>query len=300
MDIHQLIYEWNFRVRQIKDIDKAETVSYGNVNLAIDRFSSLAFFLRSYLPFMQEWMMTYLETNRASIFTRWWREHINKWANNSFNHYAYITLHPDATQWDVAFPETKSVADANSILKEITSKRDLSKCDIPEIATMHDGKEHNGDWYGCDYCDTQKYLWESELHKRIKNADHPLLNMTLPLQEPIVSSTWEPPHTWRYGEARWLTLDVYKEVMQKVRNTLHSNKTQSVNHPMYMGKTPIQIMRMNMPLMLQYGGWQLDEINYVSKDSYILFMQLWNVLDLISYTIFLDLPTLMNLHVDYK
>ena len=88
--------------------------------------------------------------------------------------------------------------------------------------------------------------------------------------------------------------------MQKVRNTLHSNKTQSVNHPMYMGKTPIQIMRMNMPLMLQYGGWQLDEINYVSKDSYILFIQLWNVLDLISYTIFLDLPTLMNLHVDYK
>jgi len=299
MDINHLIYEWNFRVRQIKDIDKAETVSYGNVNLAIDRFLALSIFLRSYLPFMREWMMTYLETNRAAIFTRWWREHINKWAVNHIDRFTYITLHPDATQWDTAFPETKSVADANSILKEITGIRDISKCDIPKIATMHDGKEHNGDWYGCDLCDTQEYLWKNELCNRIKTADHPLLNMTLPLPESVVPSTWEPPHTWSYEQSQWLTIEAYKEVMQKVRDTVHP-KTQSVNRPMYIGKTPIQIIRIVMPLMLQYGGWKLNEINYVSKDSYILFIQLWNVLDLVSYTTFLDLPTLINLHVDYK
>jgi len=288
MDIHKIITEWNFRVRQIKDIDVAETVSYGNVNLAIDRFTSLAFFLRTYLPILQEWTVSYLDENRAAIFTRYYREHINNWALNHIDRYT-ILLHPAAVnEWNTAFPSIP-FEEADQLLKEIVKKREITECDIPEIATMHDGIEHDNDaWWGCDWCTTQEHKWLNELRRRIKVAPHPLLNMSLPLPEPILS-VWEPPHTWSYGEAKWLTLNAYKDVIKKIRATTPTR-----------GKTPIQAIRGVMPFMFKYGGWQLDEFRFIQKDPYLLFMQLWNTLDLVSYTIFLDIPTLMSLHVEYR
>lgn len=285
--MEEIIAEWNFRVRQIKDIDVAETVSYGNVNLAIDRFTSLAWFLRTYLPILQEWTATYLEENRAAIFTRYYREQINKWTLNHIDRYTPL-LHPAAvSEWNAVFPSAP-FEEANELLTEIMKKHKITECDVPEIATMHDGIEHDDSWWGCDLCTDQEHKWDAELRRRIKTANHPLLNMKITLP-PCTVSTWEPPHTWSYGEAKWLTLDVYKDVMKKIRATTPAT-----------GKTPIQAMRMIMPFMLRYGGWQLDEIRFIQKDPYHRFMQLWNVLDLISYTIFLDLPTLLSLHVEYK
>jgi len=57
-----------------------------------------------------------------------------------------------------------------------------------------------------------------------------------------------------------------------------------------------QAMRKFIPAIFQYGGWLLASSS--KKTPYDRFIQLWNTLDLILFSIRIDIPTLVDLEMD--
>jgi len=77
MSIDPILREWFWRIKQIQDIDDQETVAFGNVSLAVERFQELAEFLQAYLPTMRQWTMNYLDKNRSEILIRYCDENLS-------------------------------------------------------------------------------------------------------------------------------------------------------------------------------------------------------------------------------
>lgn len=294
MEIESIITEWDVRVKQIMLFTKPETLSFGNVNRAIDRIRSLAQFLQYNEPILREWMMTYLAENRKMIFARWYTEHINRWIQTHTERYAYSpVLYSSArADWNRVFGQTDiNFEKAEHIAVDVKGKLPLEFCDEPTIIKMHEGKEHKYDWDGCWYCEDQQRAWATCLEKRMKQHMHPLLNGNYQMiqyrPEIAVITEWEPPHKWEYEYMKeYHDLATYKEYIVKQRETLTSKP----------GQTMYQILTEFIPMMFHRGGWLLSSSS--KKSPYDRFIQLWNTLDLVLFSIRMDIPTLAELEME--
>ena len=295
MEIDPIIAEWDIRVKQIMLFTTPETLSFGNVVVAIRRIRSLAQFLQHNEPILREWMMTYLAENRKEIFARWWTAHINRWVQTHTERYCHRkVLHPNTkTEWNSVFGNTDICFEkAEQVALDTEQKRPFKCCDDPVILKMHEAKEHvYDDWEGCWYCEEQEHAWQICLEKRLKQTSHPLLNGDWQsiLQRPELDSitVWEPPHKWDYEYTpNYHDLATYKEYIIKQRALLSINS----------GETMYQAMRKFIPAIFQYGGWLLASSS--KKTPYDRFIQLWNTLDLILFSIRIDIPTLVDLEMD--
>jgi len=277
MSIDPILREWFWRIKQIQDIDDQETVAFGNVSLAVERFQELAAFLQAYLPFMRQWMMNYLDKNRVSIFIRYWGEILQA---ENLSSKERITPHilQGKQEWDSVFGKDPAVSTAlaDRVAHETRQISAFSHCDDPTILAIHEGKEHkySCEWFGCDYCEDQERSWSSELHRRLTQSSHPLLNpkkqiglayaFREELDRVVVQPKWEPPRS-------------------------PTERTPFPNEKI--GQTLIQRFRGLLPVLM--SGWSLSY--QYEKDPYQQFFQLWRKLDGIMGVIQNDLPMLITL-----
>ena len=294
-EIERILTEWGTRVDQIMLFNTPETLSFGNVNRAIARFRSLAQFLQYYEPILREWMMTYLAENRKMIFARWWTEHIAKWTESHTERYIWVpVLHPEAkTEWDSVFGSTEFCFEkAEQVAQDTRKNLPFENCDNQTIIDIHAGKDHYyDDWDGCWYCEEQKHVWCSLLLQRMKQTSHPLLNgnwqSIIDTPELDTIGDWSPPHKWDYEYVRdYYDLATYKEYLTRERSAL----------PILPGETMYMIMKKFVPLILRRGGWLLHSTS--KKTPYDRFIQLWNTLDLVLFSIRLDIPKLAEFELD--
>jgi len=295
MEIEPIIAEWEYRVKQVMLFTTPETLSFGNVVVAIRRIRSLAQFLQYNEPILREWMMTYLAENRKEIFVRWYTEHVNRWVQTHTERYYHRkVLYPNAkTDWNRVFGNTDICFEtAEQIALDTQNKRPLSFCDEPSIIQMHEAKEHTyDDWEGCWYCEDQERAWQLCLEKRMKQMSHPFVNgdwrSITHRSELLMITDWEPPHKWDYeSHTNYHDLDTYKVHICKQRAAL------SV-HP---GETMYQAMKKFVPMMFHCGGWLLP---FSTKNTaYDRFIQLWNTLDIVLFSIRMDIPALADMEVD--
>ena len=295
MEIEPILQEWDERVKQIMLFTMPETLSFGNVNRAIDRIRSLAQFLQYNEPILREWMMTYLAENRKEIFARWWTEHINRWVQTHTDRYYHRkVLYSNAkTEWNAVFGNTDICFEhAEQVALDTEQKRSFKCCDDPAIIKMHEAKEHiYDDWEGCWHCEDQEHAWQVCLEKRMKQISHPLLNgnwqSIIQRQELNSITVWEPPHKWDYEYLpSYHNLATYKEYIVKQHAVLSINS----------GETMYQAMKKFIPMMFRYGGWLLSSSS--KKTPYDRFIQLWNTLDLVLFSIRIDIPVLAELELD--
>jgi hypothetical protein len=277
MNIDPILREWFWRIKQIQDIDDQETVAFGNVSLAVERFQELAEFLQAYLPTMRQWTMDYLEKNRVSIFIQYWGEILQ---GENLCKEERITPHivQGKQEWDSVFGKDPSTCTslADSVATENRRISSFSHCDDPTILAIHEGKEHkySCEWFGCDYCEDQERAWGNELHRRLIQSSHPLLNPTMriglsytfreELDCVVVQGKWEPPRS------------------TEERDPFPYEK---------IGQTLIQRFRGLLPTLIR--GWSLSD--RYEKDTYKQFFQLWRKLDGIMGVIQNDLPILITL-----
>ena len=293
--IEQILAEWQTRVDQIMLFTTPETLSFGNVNRVIARFRALAQFLQHYEPVLREWMMTYLAENRKMIFARWMTEHISRWTESHTERYIWIpVLYSNAkTEWDTVFGTTEFCFNkAEEVARSIRKHIPFENCDDQAIIDIHTGKEHEYDhWDGCWHCDDQERAWCSLLTQRMKQMPHPLLNgnwqSIMDRLELDVLTDWAPPHKWDYEYVRdYHDLTTYKEYLARERDAL----------PILAGETMYQTMTKFVPLILRRGGWLLHSPS--KKTAYDCFVQLWNTLDIVLFTIRLDIPKLVEFELD--
>ena len=285
--LEEVLTEWDNRVNQIKLFNTPEMLSFGNVNVAIERFRGLAQFLQYYVPLLQDWTTNYIKAHRAEIFTWWWMEHINKWVVSHGDPHSHIKyLHPNAkAEWDNIFGQTEfCFSIAEQVAKATKEKLPISQCDEPRIVAIHEPYPHKYDWDHCWYCDDQEREWSKELKRRILQSDHPLLNLdyTVVLNRPELDGLgeWEPPHKW---SNEYADVDEYKEYI-RIQRSMKTDKP---------GQTPYQIMKRLVPEMLSHSGWVLS--HSYKRTPYDRFIQLWNTLDLVLHCIRIDLPRLVEL-----
>jgi len=277
MSIDPILREWFWRIKQIQDIDDQETVAFGNVSLAIERFQELAEFLQAYLPTLRAWMTEYLDKNRSEIFIRYWATEIH---NHALRTHLILTPHlqQGIKEWDSVFGKgPASCYDmADQVAKKTRAIWNVSHCDDPTILALHEGKEHkySCEWFGCDYCEDQQCAWEHELMRRLTESSHPLLNpkkqislaytFREELDSVVIQPKWEPPRSI------------------EDRKPFPDEKC---------GQTLIQRFRGMLPALI--SGWSLSD--RYEKDPYKQFFQLWRKLDGIMGVIQNDLPILITL-----
>jgi hypothetical protein len=295
MEIEPIIAEWETRVKQVMLFTTPETLSFGNVSRAIDRIRSLAQFLQYNEPILREWMMTYLAENRTMIFARWNTEHVNRWVlTHTERYYHYKILYPNAkTDWNRVFGNTDICFEtAEQVALDTEKKRSLAFCDEPAIIKMHEAKEHTyDDWEGCWYCEDQERAWQLCLEKRMKQIAHPLVNgdwRSITHRPELATITdWEPPHKWDYEcPTNYHDLATYKAYICKQRAALYVTS----------GETMYQAMKKFVPMIFCYGGWLLSSSS--KKTDYDRFIQLWNTLDLVLFSIRMDIPTLVDMEIE--
>jgi hypothetical protein len=277
MSIDPILREWFWRIKQIQDIDDQETVAFGNVSLAIERFQELAAFLQAYLPTLRAWMTEYLDKNRSSIFIRYWGEILHDEALRTHSRINPCVLQAKQ-EWDSVFGKDPSTCTslADSVANETRRISTLSHCDDPTILAIHEGKEHkySCEWFGCDYCEDQERAWSSELNRRLTQSSHPLLNpkkqislsytFKEELDSVVVQQKWEPPRSI------------------EERKPFPDEK---------LGQTLIQRFRGLLPALI--SGWSLAY--QYEKDPHKQFFQLWKKLDGIMGVIQNDLLLMIDL-----
>jgi hypothetical protein len=277
MSIDPILREWFWRIKQIQDIDDQETVAFGNVSLAIERFQELAAFLQAYLPTMRQWTTDYLDKNRVSIFIRYWGEILHDEALRTHSRINPCVLQAKQ-EWDSVFGKdpAASTALADSVANETRRISALSHCNDPTILAIHEGKEHkySCEWFGCDYCEDQERAWSSELNRRLTQSSHPLLNpkkqislsytFREELDNVVVQPKWEPPRSI------------------EERTPFPDEK---------LGQTLVQRFRGMLPILI--SGWSLSY--QYEKDPYKQFFQLWRKLDGIMGVIQNDLLLIIDL-----
>lgn len=292
--IENLFKEWDQHLQLIKEIDVPYKTGCGNVNLCVERFRALAEFLMQNLGTLREWMMTYLEEHRKEIFLTFWMNHIHKWMLGHLDYFQREILYPQAeAEWDRVFGEEYPFSLALQRARDLQAIFPIEKCDDVVIKRIHEGKPHNGNGFICDWCEDQEWQWHKEVKRRMTNSSHALLSGTLTHYRKNMwlnkVSTWEPPHLWGWNSSRepCHNLDEYK---QSIRQRAVTEEHQ--------GLTPIQRLHKLLPTIMGKNGW-CAHISY-SKTPHDRFFQLWNSLDLILFTIQLDLPRLVELEVDYQ
>ena len=285
-ETERIISEWEFRIKQIELFNTPEMLSYGNVNVAIDRYRSFVVFIRYYTPILRKWMNQYLVDHRKHIFiklcgSRLYNELLSP--IDSTRHYVtdhYTTAH---SEWDAIFGETPArFSIAHKAALALYNKIPIAECDTPSIREMHEGIDHENSWWGCDLCDMQVYQWKQELTRRFKESEHPLQNPTYRqhmqhtyAKELEQLGEWEPPHLW-------FDIDSYKSSLQTEYTTYVKSDTS--------GKTHFQQMKTLVSSVVRMCGLPDSK-----KDPYYRFFQLWNKLDLISFIIQLHLPDMIEL-----
>lgn len=277
MSVDSILREWFWRIKQINDIDDQETVAFGNVSLAIERFQELAAFIQAYLPTLTTWMTDYLDKNRSEIFIRYWGEMIHSEAMQT--HPRVVPRLLQAKQeWDSVFGKDPALCTTLSdrVVKKTREMWNVSNCDDPTILAIHEGKEHYSscEWFGCDHCEEQEHAWHRELIRRMTESSHPLLNpkkrtflsyhFKSELNEVVVQQKWEPPRS------------------TEPRKPFPEEK---------LGQTIIQRFRSMLPIFID--GWSLSY--QYEKDPYKQFFQLWNTLDGIMGVIQNDLLMMIDL-----
>jgi len=283
-EIERIISEWEFRIKQINLFNTPEMLTYGNVNVAIDRYRSFVIFIRHYTPILRKWMNQYLVEHRKHIFiklcgSRLYNELLSP--IDSTRHYVtshYTTAH---SEWDAIFGATPArFLIAHDAATALYKKIPIVECDIPSIIAIHEGLDHTTDWWGCDRCDTQKDLWSQELTRRFKESEHPLQNPTYRQHMGHTYATeleqlgeWEPPHLW-------FDIDSYKQSLQTEYSTYVK-----VN-----GQTHFQQMKTLVSSVVRMCGLPDSK-----KDPYYRFFQLWNKLDIIAFVIQLHTPDIIEL-----
>jgi len=291
-EIESIISEWNQKVKKIKGFNERQTIQYGNVNHAVHAFRELATFLKEKEPILRKWMMNYLEENRPKIYMKWWRHHIHNWARGNIDFiYRHHILHPYAREeWDRVFGANQETCFslADRMIETLSKKVPISQCDDPTILAIHEGRDCHGDWY-CDNCEEQEMRWKNELIRRLTECNHPVLNLERHLwmsDQTIlekIGNTWEPPHEWG---CKICHLGEYVTYMATHRDRDRPHQK--------MGQTPRQSMNDIINDAFYCGGWELPHVYYSANEQkkqieYIRFLQLWNGLDLIFYSIHMDL-----------
>jgi len=303
-EIESIISEWNEKVKKIKGFHERQTPQYGNVNHAVNAFRELATFLKQKEPIMRKWMMNYLEEHRPKIYMKWWRHHIHNWARGNIDFcYRHHILHPDAKdEWDRVFGANQETCFslADRMIENLSKKVPISQCDDVTILAIHEGREHCGDWY-CDNCEEQEMRWKNELVRRLTECNHPALNIERHLwmsDQTIldkIGNKWEPLHEWG---CKMYHLGEYVTYMA-------SHRDREILSPhRRMGQTPFQKMKDLLSNVFLCGGWELPRVYYSANEQkkqmeYIRFIQLWNGLDLIFYSIHMDLPKIEALEEFY-
>lgn len=303
-EIEPIILEWNEKIKKIKGFNERQTPQYGNVNHAVNAFRELATFLKEKEPILRKWMMNYLGEHRPKIYMKWWRHHIHNWARGNIDFiYRHHILHPNAKEeWNRVFGLNQETCFllADRMIENLCKKIPISQCDDPTILAIHEGREHRGDWY-CDHCEEQEMRWKNELMRRLTECNHPALNLERHLwisDQTIldkIGNKWEPPHEWgnkMYHLGEYVTY----MASHRDRDVLSTHRR--------MGQTPFQKMKELLSNVFQCSGWELPRVYYSANEQkkqmeYIRFLQLWNGLDLIFYSIHMDLPKIEALEEFY-
>ena len=299
MDIREILRVWSKyqdNIRRFRDGSNAYDIPY-----FIAQFRELAGFLRENEPFLREWMMEYFVTHRQSIFMKWWRKHVYDWAINS------ARLHPLAEQeWDTVFGDLAvyRFSTAAKAVEKMKALWSVDHCDDVTILAIHEGLDCTS--FPCNYCDEREDAWRCELRRRIIHSQHPLLNPNVKIYGlpqisnlkiyglPQISNQWSLPHIWGMIKGKiCYDLDEYKEHMCGKR----------VQDRLAKGKTGRECMQNFIWKAFEFRGWGVDRFDVCwserfqilpknMKDDYEVFCILWNVVDLISFTVSLDLPWL--------
>jgi len=294
MDIREILTQWaayQDNIRQFRNGPNAYDIPY-----FIAQFRELAVFLQEKEFFLREWMMEYLRAHRQTIFIKWWRKHIYDWAMGS------PLLHPLAEQeWDMLFGDqaVSRFSTAAKAVEKMNALWSIKHCDDVTILAIHEGLDC--DSFPCSYCDEREDAWRYELQRRLIHSQHPLLNPAIKIWDaPRISNEWTLPHIWGMVDKKiCYNLDEYKEYMckERVQDRLFTGE---------IGKTKRECMQNFIWKAFEYRGWGVDrfEINWTQrlrilpkniKDDYEIFCILWNIVDLISFTISLDLPWLKEM-----
>lgn len=288
--IERIIAEWEFRIKQIDLFNTPEMLTYGNVNVAIERFRSFVTFIRYYAPALRDWTNQYLIQHRKHIFikfcgTRLYNELLGP--IDPTRHYVADHLTTTHSEWDAIFGSTPArFSIAHNAAVALYKKIPMIECDVPSIRAIHEGLDHDTNWWGCDRCDTQAHQWSQELVRRFKESEHPLQNPTYRqhlshtyAKELEQLGEWEPPHSW-------FDIDSYKASLQADYVTHVKGDTLGK----LLGKTNYQQMKLLVSSIVRLCGLPDSK-----KDPYYRFFQLWNKLDLISFIIQLHLPDMIEL-----
>jgi hypothetical protein len=272
-EVDAILSEWELRIAQIKLFDTPERLTFGNVNVAVDRFRSLASFLQYYVPRLREWMNVYLEENRKEIFVEFCGSELHIQLFNLLDH---ETIQKHIAEWDAVFGNTPiCYKNAEEVALEIYRKRPFSECNDTTILAIHEGKECDiNPWFGCYLCENQESQWNQLLTRQLEDSNHPLRNSKLRLNIHVDYSTeleqcvlWTPPRS---------TSGEYSSLSKKAGQTVFQQMKAMIDHVI--------------------GLWDLSYGPYHKiMPMYRRFFQVWNTIDRIPRIIQQTLPDIVDL-----
>lgn len=155
--------------------------------------------------------------------------------------------------------------------------RDIYHCDVPEINAIHKGKECD-DWIGCFLCEDSEHAWANELAKRLKDS----LSSLLSIRGVPCIEDWIPPYSYHNESGNYVDRHDYKIYLCE-RRTKKYNSDQSTR----------EMIQALIDETMYHSAWTLS--NWKIKDDYELFLLLWNTVDIIPFSIRIDMSHIKHI-----
>ena len=225
-EIKSTIIKWNTIYTKISGFNQKSSPLYTNVLEVVKNINEYANDIIVNRKNFNSILNQYLSENRAEIWLRFWIEHVNLYnpspMNSSFDYEWTTRLLNIDPKYDVSYEN------AQTMMKLMKSRRDMSHCDDPVILAIHEGRECEGNGWFCWHCDDMESKWADKLLKDLKLTNNVFLNPILKNEFieyakdiVVIPASWTPPIDYTsYNEhlepeykSGWTTIQCIKVIV---------------------------------------------------------------------------------------
>lgn len=226
----------------------------GNVRVAAEIMDEIVGLWTERSKEIKAWMETYFESNRATIYNKYYLDAGWKLITENFNpHWRFQEADAEFLE---NCPDLVAWRQAEELVRAARPRMDWSNCDDAEILAKHDGLPCNGGLV-CILCDDMEHEWCGKIEAEVRRTNNIFLN-----KASRAAFTGRESTLWTGPTRPPLIEDIF---------------------PRTEGKTPFQAMKALIECM---GHIAITFNSYGREyDDYELFLRFWEKYDNIDYNI---------------
>jgi len=293
-----IVNEWKRRQEEILRFEDPKHIHCNNVLRAATEIEEMKVFVDASVPTIEAWLQSYLVTNHSEVYLRFWLHHGYQCIDNYLDRGRLHDLYPEfSEQWTVSVPGvlqtekgpiSTSFQEATEQIAEYHRRKNIEKCDVPEILEIHKDKKCESNGWFCWTCEDMEISWDHHLKAQLATSDnvfvnkklHPVFLEAMPVLP--IPANWSPPA--KHVDIYRVYYNKHQSMFCTTAELMEENVGKRQDYTKD-GKTPIQCMKEVMYHVKYHKEWRLE---YGMKTEFDYFLCFWRTLPILQHAIDLD------------